>query len=326
MIFKSFEIEKINFDEKKFCLLYGNNEGLKKEIIHKINLKRNFPIIFYEEKEILNKIEILLNEIFNRSFFENDKIIVINNCSDKIENLVLEIIDKDINNIIIFFKSENLEKKSKLRNLFEKRKNLAIIPLYPDTNETLSKLTNNFLKINKIQMSQSNINLIVDKCNGDRIHLKNELEKIKSYTETNKIIRTEEILKLINLSENHSINELINVCLTKNKKKLLNILNENNYSTEDSILIIRTFLIKVRRILILSKIYEINNNLDATLLIAKPPVFWKEKDLVKEQLTKWNSKSLKKLIFEITDLELLVKKNIFNRNDVINDFMITKAS
>jgi len=326
MIFKSFEIEKINFDEKKFCLLYGNNEGLKKEIIHKINLKRNFPIIFYEEKEILNKIEILLNEIFNRSFFENDKIIVINNCSDKIENLVLEIIDKDINNIIIFFKSENLEKKSKLRNLFEKKKNLAIIPLYPDTNETLSKLTNNFLKINKIQMSQSNINLIVDKCNGDRIHLKNELEKIKSYAETNKIIRTEEILKLINLSENHSINELINVCLTKNKKKLLNILNENNYSTEDSILIIRTFLIKVRRILILSKIYEINNNLDATLLIAKPPVFWKEKDLVKEQLTKWNSKSLKKLIFEITDLELLVKKNIFNRNDVINDFMITKAS
>jgi len=114
--------------------------------------------------------------------------------------------------------------------------------------------------------------------------------------------------------------------LLKIKKKLLNILNENNYSTEDSILIIRTFLIKVRRILILSKIYEINNNLDATLLIAKPPVFWKEKDLVKEQLTKWNSKSLKKLIFEITDLELLVKKNIFNRNDVINDFMITKAS
>lgn len=326
MIFKSFEFKKINFDEKKFCLLHGNNEGLKKEIINKTQLEKNFSLTFYEENEVLNKIEIFLNEIFNRSFFENNKIIVINNCSDKLENLVLELIEKDINNIIFFFKADTLEKKSKIRNLFEKKKNLAIIALYPDTAETLSKLTHNYIKANKIQLSQSDINLIVSKCNGDRIHLENELEKIKSYTQTNKKIRTEEILKLINLSENYSIHELINACLTKNKKKLVNILNENNYNNEDAIIIIKTFLIKVKRILILSEIYQNNNNLDTTMLNAKPPVFWKEKDLIKEQLTKWSTQSLKKLLFEINDLELLIKKNSFNRNYVISDFIIEKAS
>ena len=231
---------------------------------------------------------------------------------------------KNLEDTTIIINAENLEKKSKLRSLFEKDKNLICVPFYPDNDQTLSKLTYNFLRDKKISISPSNINLIVTKCSGDREALINELKKIEFFSKGGKKINIEHITKLTNLNENHSISELIDNCLAKNKKKTINILNENNFNNEDCIMIARSFLIKAKKLLTLSIAFETNNNIDLTISSAKPPIFWKEKEITKKQIQNWDSKKIKQLIFAITETELLIKKNINNSINLITDFILSQ--
>ena len=219
-----------------------------------------------------------------------------------------------------------LETKSKLRSLFEKDKNLICIPTYPDTNETLSKLSSVFFNKEKILISQQNINLIVEKCNGDRRNLYNELDKIKSYAINKKKISSSEILKIVNLSENYGLSELIDNCLAKNKNKIINILNENNYNADDCIMILRTFLSKAKRMLKLAVQFEQNNDINKTINSAKPPIFWKDKEIVKIQLNKWKSNKIENLINNLNDLELKIKKNQNNSLLIITDFILEKST
>ena len=208
----------------------------------------------------------------------------------------------------------------------KKKKDLICIPTYPDNNETLTKLAAIFFKNEKILISQQNINLIVSKCNGDRKNLKNELEKVKNYAFKKQKISTHEILKLINLSENYGFSELIDNCLAKNKNKIMTILNENNFSNEDCIIILRTFLIKAKKILTLSLEFEKNNDLDKTLMSARPPIFWKDKEIVKIQLNKWKPNTIKELIYHLNDIELQIKKNFNNSILILTNFILEKGS
>jgi DNA polymerase-3 subunit delta len=200
------------------------------------------------------------------------------------------------------------------------------VPFYPDTEQTLSKLTFNFLKKKNISISQSNINLIVNKCNGDRETLLNELNKIEYFSKNGKKITAENIAKLTNLIENHGISELIDNCLAKNKKKIVNILNENNFNNEDCILITRTFLNKAKKILKLSSEFQNNKNIDLTISSAKPPIFWKDKEITKQQIYKWTPENIKQLIYKLSEIELLIKKNINNSINLITDFILNEAS
>jgi len=325
MIVKSYEISKI-IDNFNIYLFYGKNQGLKDESINEI-LKRNKVKAFsYDEKQILDEREIFFENILSGSLFEDDKIIIINRASDKIYDVVQELIDREIKSVKIIINSDTLEKKSKLRSLFEKKKNLICIPTYSDNSETLSRLASTFFKNEKILISRQNINLIVSKCNGDRHNLKSELEKIKNYAFNKQNITSQEILKLINLSENYGFSELIDNCLAKNKNKIMTILNENNFSNEDCIIILRTFLIKAKKILMLSLEFEKNKDLDKTITSAKPPIFWKDKEIVKIQLNKWKPNRIKELIYHINDIELQIKKNFNNSIMFITNFILEKSS
>ena len=233
---------------------------------------------------------------------------------------------KNLEDTTIIINSDNLEKKSKLRSFFEKDKKLVCIPFYPDNEQTLSKLTYNFFRDKKISISTSNINLIVNKCSGDREALINELQKIEYFNKNGKKINSENISKLINLRENHSISELVDNCLAKNNKRTISILNENNFSNEDCIMIIRSFLIKAKKLLILSTTFEINKDIDLTILSAKPPIFWKEKEITKQQIYKWKPENIKKLIYKLSEIELLIKKNINNSINLITDLILSQSS
>ena len=326
MIIKPYELNKID-NNSNFFLFYGKNEGLKTECIENLLKKNKEKNVFsYDEKQIHEGKENFFENILSGSLFENNKTIIINRSSDKIYEIIQELIERNIKNVKIIINSGILEKKSKLRSLFEKKQNMFCIPAYSDTNETLSRIAINFLKEQKISISQFNINLIIDKCNGDRINLKNELEKIKIYSTHKKKISTEEILKLINLSENHEFSELIDNCLAKNTKKTINILNENNFSNEDCIIILRTFLLKAKKILKLSVEFEKNNDVNKTITSAKPPIFWKDKEIVKTQLYKWKPKKVKELIFLINSIELQIKKNFNNSILIITDFILNQSS
>ena len=325
MIIKSYETNKINFEKNKYFLFYGKNEGFKNEVTNNL-IKNKDNIVKYEEKEILENINDFIESILSKSLFESEKIIIIKRVTDKILKIIDEIDSKNFEDIKIIFNADNLEKKSKLRSLFEKDKKYICVPFYPDTDQTLSKLTYNFFQKKNILISPSNINLIVNKCNGDREILLNELNKIEYYSKNGKKITTESIAKLTNLIENHGTSELIDNCLAKNKKKIVDILNENNFNNEDCILITRTFLNKAKKILILSNEFQNNKNIDLTISSAKPPIFWKDKEITKQQIYKWTPENIKKLIYKLSEIELLIKKNINNSINLITDFILNQAS
>ena len=325
MIFKSFEIDKIKINKNKFILLYGKNEGYKNEVTN-VLLRDKKEIKKYEEKDIIDHSENFIEDIISQSLFENEKIIIIKRVTDKLIKIIEEISTKNIEDIVIIFNAENLEKRSKIRSFFEKDKKFACVAFYPDTDQILSKLALNFLMKENIQISTSNINLIVNKCNGDREILLNELKKIILFSKNGKKINEENISKLTNLIDNHSISELIDNCLAKNKKKIINILNENNFSNEDGIIIIRSFMIKAKKLLILSKSFENNKNIDLTISSARPPIFWKDKEITKQQIYKWKSENIKNLIYSLNETELLIKKNINNSINLITDFILFQSS
>ena len=321
MILKPYEITRINKKIQKIILSYGKNEGQKKEVISKI-LDNDSEFLYYEQNEILDNENIFFENIYSKSLFENKKVIIIRRVTDKFINILENIEISKLDNVLIVLNAENLEKKSKLRIKFEKDKNLISIAFYPDNQQTLANLASIFFKKNKISISYSVLNSIVNKCNGDREILHNELEKIKLYTLNGKKIDNNKILKLVNLIENYSVSELADNYLDKNNKKTMSILNENNFNSEDCVLITRIFLNKSKRLLKLCNNYKINRNLDQTIRSAKPPIFWKDKEIVKNQINKWQPEDVRKLIYKLNEIEFLIKKNMNNSVNIIADFIL----
>jgi len=220
MIYKSHQINKIDVDNCKFILFYGKNNGAKFDAINELKRKSsNKNYITIDENQILANTELFYNSLISQSLFEEKKNIIINRATDKITKVIEYILEKKLESFTMISNADLLEKKSKLRTLFEKNKEMVIVPFYEDTFADLNKIITFFLKEKKISLSQSNINLIINKCSGDRGNLRNELEKINQFSKNGKKISTETLEKLINLTENHSISELVNNCLAKNKKR-----------------------------------------------------------------------------------------------------------
>ena len=309
MIVKSLDLKKNLKDNKNF-LLYGVNSGLINQTINDV-LKPNFSknIHNYDEQEILSNPDQFKEDILNKSFFENDKLIIINRASDKIKNILEETIEKQIDDLTIIVKSGVLDKKSKLRNFFEKGKNTIAIAFYEDGYRELNSIIQKFFYDKKIKISSQSTNILIERSNGNRINLINELNKISNYLLNKKKIDYEEISKLTNLSENHKISDLTDHALANNKLKTLNIINENNLSSEDYILILKNFLYKIKRLKKLKKNLEENKNLESVISSYKPPIFWKEKDIIKNQLKIISLKKLNALSVKVNNLEKLIKQN-----------------
>ena len=324
MISKYYEIKKFK-NKINFFLFYGENEGQKIDVIqsdfHEFTKENTYK---YSEKDIIENKQIFFENIYSKSFFENEKLILISDVSDKILNLMQEIIESNMNDVVIILIAKRLDKKSKLRNYFEKEKVVLIVPFYEDTPQTLLSIAKKILFENKINLSSENVNLIIERSQGDRINLKNELQKIINLSQNNKKLELEDILKLTNLSENYSAGELVDNCLSKNKKRTLNILNENIPSSEDNILIIRTFLIKLKRLRKLRLNLKENNNIDQAINSFKPPIFWKDKNVIKQQIKIWELNDIENFIVDLNNTESLIKKNPQISNQIMNNMILDK--
>ena len=324
MISKFYELAKFK-NKINYYLFYGENDGQKIDTIES-NFK-NFTkenTYKYSEKDILADTRIFLENLYSKSFFEKEKLIIISDVTDKILSLFQENLETKVEDIIIILIAKKLDKKSKIRNFFEKEKNLIIVPFYEDTSQTLISIAKKILYENKLNLSQEHLNLIIEKSQGDRINLKNELKKIINFSEGKKKIELSDILKLTNLSENYSAGELVDECLSKNKKKTLNILNENIPSSEDNILILRTFLNKLKRLRKLRLNLNENNNIDQTINSFKPPIFWKDKNIIKQQIKIWELNDIENFIVDINNTESLIKKNPQISNQIINNMILDK--
>ena len=326
MIIKSFEINKIKLNNHKFYLFYGDNEGLKEETIKDL-FEKNYSnkIHRYEEKEILDNINNFFNSILTKSFFDNEKLIIINRATDKIKTIIEELIEKNPEDIQIILNSKSLEKKSILRKIFEKEKLIVCVPFYEDNNQTLNSIINLFFRNKKIPISQQLINILIERSRGDRKNLNNELKKIENYSLNKKSINLQEIIKLTNLADNYSASELVDHSLAKNTRKTVSILSENNYSDEDNIIIIRTLLAKLKRLVKIYELVDEKNNIEQAISTFKPPIFWKDKPLISQQLRSWTRDHLKNLIYKTNEIELLIKKNSSLAKNILSNFIIDNS-
>ena len=326
MILKSFELKKIKLKNYKFYLFYGDNEGLKEETIKNL-FEENYQekIYRYEEKEILDNVSNFFNSVLTKSFFDNEKLIIINRVTDKIRETIEELIEKNPDDLSIILNSKILEKKSSLRKIFEKGKTIICAPFYEDNNQTLNSIISLFFRNKKIPISQQLINVLIERSRGDRKNLNNELEKIENFSKNKKNLSLEEIIKLTNLADNYSASELIDYSLAKNTRKTVTILNENNYSDEDYIIIIRTLLSKLKRLVKIYELVDEKNNIEQAISKCKPPIFWKDKPLVIQQIKSWKKDRLKNLIYKTNEIELLIKKNSTIGKNILSDFIINNS-
>jgi DNA polymerase III subunit delta len=326
MILKSFELSKIKLNNNKFYLFYGDNEGLKEETIKNLFEKSYLDKVHrYEEKEILDNINNFFNSILTKSFFDNEKLIIINRATDKIRTTIEDLIEKNPEDIKIILNSKNLEKKSTLRKLFEKEKLIVCVPFYEDNNQTLNSIINLFFRNKKIPISQQLINVLIERSRGDRKNLNNELEKIENFSLNKKNLNIEDIIKLTNLADNYNASELVDHSLAKNTRKTITILGENNYSDEDNIIIIRTLLAKLKRLVKIYKLFEEEKNIEQAISMYKPTIFWKDKPLIAQQIRSWKRDGLEQLIYKTNEIELLVKKNSVLAKNILADFIINNS-
>lgn len=317
MIIKSYLIEEnISLLNKNLVLFYGENLGLKNQIKEIIKSKTNAEILNLFQDEILKKPEVLYNEIFNKSLFENEKNFFINEVDDKILPMIEEIKEKQESQKIYLF-SNILDKKSKIRSSFEKSHNLIVVPCYADNEITLKKLLINKLKDYK-GVSTSNINIILESCNNDRDKLNNEISKIKSYF-INKEINSDQLEDLLNLKVNESFAELNDHALDGNKIKVNQLLSNTTLEPEKSIMYLS---IINQRVLKISKIVELKNtsSIDEIINKFRPPIFWKEKPKITSQCKKWNIHKIKNILNKIYNLELKIKSS----SDVKHNLLIKK--
>ena len=323
MLVKYNDLRGFNKNKINYYLFYGPNLGLIEDTIKNI-FKPIFSknIINYDEGDILNNKEEFKEQIFNKSFFDDDKFIIINRATDKIFEIIKEIINTEIEDIKIIIKAANLEKKSKIRNFFENEKKTIITAFYEDNFQSLSLIVQNFFKEKNIKISNEIISLVIGRSKGSRINLNNELEKIFLLSKKNNMINYESISKLTNLFENYDFSELVDCYLLKNRKKTINILNENNPNSEDNILILRSFLFKLKRLKKLKNKVDNKKNIDQIINTFKPPIFWKEKEVVKQQLKQRSLSDIKFLIKKVNNLEVLIKKNSQTSNQILNNFIL----
>ena len=316
MIIKSYEVQKneSNLSKYNFFLLYGENFGLKKDIkdIIKIAIKQkddSLEMLSVYETEIFDNEENFYNSIYSGSLFSNKKIITIFDATDKIMKKIDSVYDTYTENVFLVIISGILEKKSKLRNFFETSKKTICIPCYLDSQKDLEIIAQSEFRKNNISLSSEAINLLIEKSNSDRGNLKNEIEKIKAYLLNKENIELGEIKSLINFSGDYKSDILVNECLCGNIPQYKKIISELYINTVNQILLLIILSNKVQRLLNIKKQENKSNNIEHLINISKPAIFWKEKPMVKRQLSIWNLNDLKKIINEINNTEYLCKKN-----------------
>jgi len=329
MIIKSYEIKKneLSLQKCNFYLLYGENLGLKKDIkkfiTNVIKQKDNkIEILSLYENEVINNKDNFFNLIYSGSLFSQKKIITIYDCTDKINDIIKKAFEKYSNDIYLIFFSNILDKKSKLRTFFEKEKKIICVPCYLDSEKDLVTIAQIELKKNKITLSRESINLLVEKSNADRNYLRNEIEKIISYSHNKEKIEIDEIKSLINFSGDYKSDIFINECLCGNINQYKKIISELYVNTINQIFLLRILSNKIHRLLKIKEQANESDNLDALLSSCKPAIFWKEKPIVKKQLTIWKPKDLKKIILDINNTEILCKKNPHISNSIFFNFFM----
>ena len=307
MIYKSYSVEEnISSISGKIFLFYGENLGLQNDLKNKIrNLNNKALIKNFNQEEILADENKFFNELLNQSLFEDTKIFFINQTNDKILELIKEIETKKDNQKVFLF-SELLDKRSKLRNYFEKSSTLGIVACYADNEISLKKIILDKLK-GYTGLSSQNINIIIENCGLDRSKLNNELIKITTFFK-NKIIDTDKLEALLNLKVNDNFDLLKDQALVGDKTKTNKLISDTILENEKNIFYLNIINQRLIKLLEVNKNTK-DGNIEGAINKIKPPIFWKDKALFSLQARKWNKFKLRKMLHQTYKIELKIKSN-----------------
>ena len=317
MIFKSYVLEQNlkSIDDCKIILFYGENQGLKEEF--KKNIKeanKNNEKLNLLQDEIIKNENLLINEISNKSLFNNKKIIFIDQVNEKILNIIEEMAEDVSDEKIVIF-AGNLDKKSKLRSYFEKSKLCGIVACYQDNEITIKKIITN--KLSDYQgLSTQVINFIIQNTGLDRSKVNNEIEKIKSCF-LEKKINLEKIDLLLNIKTNDDFNKLKDEALKGNKIKTNKLLADTVFEPESNIYYLNSINQRINKLYEIEKMKQNNSNTETLVSNLKPPIFWKDKPVLIEQTNKWNENKIKKALEKTYTVELQIKTGSAIKNDLL---------
>jgi DNA polymerase-3 subunit delta len=321
MIYKSYLVEQNTAAlDKKAYLFFGENLGLKNELKNEIKLNnKEAEILDFNQEEIVKNNNLILNEVNNISLFEKEKVIFIDQVDDKILEIIKEICET-FNDQKIYLFSSILEKKSKIRNYFEKSDNCGAVACYTDNEIGIRKIILHKLK-NYKGLTPQIINLITENSNLDRVKLNNELGKIIAYFQ-NKNIKYEKLEILLDIKINNDFNNLKDEALMGNKLKTNKLLSDTIIESEKNIFyltLINQRFNKLKDVINLSK----ETNLEDAISKIKPPIFWKDKPNFMTQIKKWNLLKIKKILNKTYSLEIEIKSNpSVNKNILIKKLMV----
>ena len=319
MLYKSYLIEQnIKILNKNFILFFGENLGLKNEIKKKIKIEnKNAEIITFYQEEIVKNNHLLHNEINNISLFESEKIFIIEHANDKIFELIKELSANSATQKIYIF-SDLLDKKSKIRNYFEKSENLGAVACYLDNEISIKKIIINALRGFE-GLTTQNVNLIIENSNLNRVKLYNELEKIVTFFQ-NKKIDSEKLEIILDVKENNDFSLLKDAALKGDKLKTNKLLSDTIVDAENNIFYLNS--INQR----LNKLFEVKKNtsdLEKIIDEIKPPIFWKDKPDFITQAKKWNKDKIKLILNKTYKLEIQIKSNsIIDKNILMKKLII----
>lgn len=304
----------------KSVLFYGENTGLINNMKENIkSLNKDVEIFKIFQNDVLENTNNFYKEFLNLDLFEKEKIFFISGCTDKIFDLI-ENLEENIKDQKIFLFADILDKRSKLRNWYEKSRKYACVACYNDDEISLRKIILQELKEYK-ELSPQNINLLIDNSNLDRIKLNNELNKIKAFF-LNKEINSVKLEELLNLRENNNFNQLNDMAIIGEKNVTNKLLNNSNLEQEKSVFYINIISKRLNKLKECLE-HSTQTNLDSIIDNLKPPVFWKDKPILKKQIKKWNTKKINKAIEETYIVELQLKsnasidKNLLVKNTII---------
>lgn len=317
MIFKSYLIEQnlSTLNKYKMFLFYGENEGLKKELKDNIKqINKDKETISFFQDEIIKNNNILVNEVINKSLFDKQKVIFIDQVNDKILD-ILEIVSDSIDEERIFIFASILDKKSKLRSFFEKSKNYGICPCYQDNEITIKKIITKQLN-NYLGLSPQVINIISENSGLERDKLNNELEKIKCCFKDKKI-NLEELNSLLNIKTNEDFNKLKDEALNGNKINTNRLLADTSFEPENNIFYLNSINQRINKLYEIEELKKQNSNIEILISSLKPPVFWKDKPMLVSQTKKWNKKKLQTLLKKTYETEIKIKSNSVIRKDLL---------
>ena len=320
MIYKSYIVEQNIKDLKENCILfYGENLGLKNEIKDKIRAhNKDSEIIIFNQEEILKDKNLLINEMQNVSLFEKKKVYFINDANDKIFPIIENL--KNISDHKIYLFSEILDKKSKIRNFFEKSKKEAAVACYPDNDLTIKKII--LEKLKHFQgLTNDNLNLIIESCNQNRMKLTNELNKITICFE-NKKIDSDKLEQLLNLRSNNDFNMLRDQAINGNKFLTNKLLGDTILENDKNIFYISSINQRLSRIKELNKISKIGS-IETAIEKMRPPIFWKDKPNFVLQAKKWNENKINEILKKTYSLEKRFKISaVINKEIMIKNLII----